>query len=120
MPAHPFRWSHGIGRRVAESVAVPALEGVNGHNAPWPNARALALASARRLGTTGGSDCHDPSGFARAVTVFPAGVDSVAGVLDALARGNTHAEGRSLSFGERVALTFGTVGRRAARGFRPI
>ena len=120
VPAHPFRWSHGVGRRVCERIRVPSIEAVNGHNSPRANERAVALAAARRLAGTGGSDAHDVGGLGRAATEFPDGVESVADVLEALRRGRCRAVGRSLTWGERLGLAIGTAGRRATRGFRPI
>ncbi|MGI0133003.1 MAG: PHP domain-containing protein [Thermoplasmata archaeon] len=118
--AHPFRWAHGAGRRVAEAAAVPAIEAVNGHNGARANALANEVALRRGLGTCGGSDCHDPRRFASAVTEFPEAVRTVAEALDALRQGRCRAAGRSLSSGERVALGFATFARRVARGFHPI
>jgi predicted metal-dependent phosphoesterase TrpH len=118
IPAHPTRRSHGIGRRLAESLKVAALETVNGHNSELANARAAVIAARRTLGETGGSDAHDAAGVGRAYTVFPEGVDRMEDLLEELRRRHTQAAGTSLAFGEMIRVAARTVGLRARRGFR--
>jgi predicted metal-dependent phosphoesterase TrpH len=120
VPAHPARHSHGIGRRLAASLKVPALETLNGHNSELANARASLIAAQRTLGETGGSDAHDAAGVGRGYTVFPEGVESVDELLEELRRRHTSSAGVSLRFGEMARLAARTVARRAVRGFRPI
>lgn len=120
VPSHPFRWSHGIGRRRAERLDVPALETVNGHSSVIANAKAELLAARRGLGATGGSDVHELRDLGRSVTQFPEGTDGVDGVLAALARGRSEATGRSITVPERLRLAVRTSLLRMTRGFRPI
>ncbi|HEV8049802.1 MAG TPA: CehA/McbA family metallohydrolase [Thermoplasmata archaeon] len=120
VPAHPARHAHGIGRRLAERLRVPALETLNGHNSQVANARATLIAAQRSLGETGGSDAHDARGVGRGYTVFPDGVDRVADLLEELRQRRTRAEGVSLRYGEMARLAVRTVAQRAFRGFRSI
>lgn len=118
--AHPLRWSHGVGARLAESAAVDGIEGVNGHNAAVANARAELLAARRQLTVTGGSDAHDASGIGRAFTEFPDDATTVDELVACLKRHRSTADGRSLATSERFRLAIGTGVRRALRGFRAI
>jgi hypothetical protein len=120
IPAHPFRLSHGVGRAATESLQVPAIETVNGHNAPRANRRAAAVAHARKLATTGGSDVHELTDLGRAFTEFPEGTVWVDGVLTALRNGRTTAGGTTLDFAGRVRMQWRTVVLRLRRGLRPI
>ena len=118
--AHPFRLGHGVGRRVAESVRVPAVETVNGHSSFRANSRAEAIAVRRSLGRTGGSDVHELSDVGRAFTEFPPGTATIDDLLEAIRRGRTRPGGRSLQWGERFRLGLRTGMLRLARGLRPI
>lgn len=118
--AHPFRWSHGVGRRTAEQVVVDGIETVNGHSSKVANARALAVAARRHLGTTGGSDAHDTPGIGRAVTEFPEDVSNLDEFLTQLRAGRGVAAGLPLTFAARVRLSVRTSALRLARGLRPI
>jgi len=118
--AHPFRLSHGVGRVVAESARVTAIETVNGHNSPRANRRATAVARARRLATTGGSDVHELEDLGRAFTEFPEGTRGLADVLAALRNGTTTGGGATLDFAGRVRTEWRTVGLRLRRGLRPL
>jgi len=118
--AHPFRLSHGVGRRVAESTPVPALEAMNGHTSEVANAKAGLVAARRHLGATGGSDAHALADLGRAFTEFPSDVQSVDDLLEAIRRGRTLAGGRSLGWPGRLRLSLRTGALRIARGFRPI
>lgn len=118
--SHPFRFSHGVGRSVAESVQGVAVETVNGHNSRGANRKAAALANRRKLAATGGSDVHDPSDLGRAYTEFPDGTMSAEAVLQALREGRTKAGGQSLTLSGRVRYEWRTTVLRLRRGFRPI
>jgi predicted metal-dependent phosphoesterase TrpH len=118
--AHPFRLSHGVGRRVAESVPVSALEAKNGHTSEVANAKAGLVAARRHLGTTGGSDAHALADLGRAFTEFPSDVESVDSVLESIRRGRTVAGGQSLGWPGRVRLSLRTGALLIARGFRRI
>ena len=118
--AHPFRFSHGVGRVVAEGACVTAIETVNGHNSPGANRRAADVAKRRGLGATAGSDAHQPADLGRAFTEFPEGTKTVEAVLEAMRKGSMTATGRSLSVGDRIGYEFRTAILRLRRGFRPI
>ena len=118
--AHPFRWAHGVGRRVADRALADGVEAMNGHNAEIANARAELVAARRNLAATGGSDAHEVRDLGRAFTEFPADVASVDDLLAALRRRSVHGGGTSLSFARRIQLGVRTGLLRAARGFRAI
>jgi predicted metal-dependent phosphoesterase TrpH len=118
--AHPFRRAHGVGRRLAETVAVAALETRNGHNSEVANLRAEGVAAHRSIGMTGGSDAHVPADVGRALTEFDPGAATVEDVLEALRHGRVAATGASLRWGERLRLGLRTGLLLASRGFRPI
>lgn len=118
--AHPLRWAHGVGRRIAEEAPVDGLEAMNGHNGAVPNARAELIGARRRVALTGGSDAHELRGVGRTFTRILGGDVSVDAVLQAIRRGKTEAGGSSLTPAERLRLAGATALRRAARGFRSL
>ncbi len=118
--AHPFRRVHGAGRRLAETVPVPAIETRNGHNSEIANLRAEGVAAHRAVGMTGGSDAHALADVGRAFTEFDPAVATVDDLLDALRRGRVAATGASLRWAERLRLGVRTGLLLASRGFRPI
>jgi len=118
--AHPFRRFHGVGAAVARRVGVPAIETTNGHNGASANRGALAVASERGVGRTGGSDAHRALELGRATTRFASSVASVTEVLEELRAGRAEADGRGVTWTERIPLAFGTATRRLARALRPI
>jgi predicted metal-dependent phosphoesterase TrpH len=118
--AHPFRLSHGVGRRGAESALVSALETKNGHTSEVRNAKAGLVAARRHLGSTGGSDAHTLADLGRAFTEFPGEVATVNEVLEVIRRGRTEAGGESLRWTGRLWLTLRTGALLVRRGFRPI
>jgi predicted metal-dependent phosphoesterase TrpH len=120
VPAHPFRWSHGVGRAVAKSVPVSAIETRNGHNSEIANLRAEKLAAHRNLGATGGSDAHAMKDLGRAYTEFDPAVTSVDELLENLRKRTTSAQGQSLTLSGRLRLGLRTGLLLARRGFRPI
>jgi len=118
--AHPFRLVHGVGGAIARAARIPAAETMNGHNGPRANARAAAVVSARRLGSTGGSDAHDPQELGRTWTVFPEGAARVDDLLEALRHGLTTAAGRSADPVLRFRVALRSFGLRFRRGLRPV
>jgi predicted metal-dependent phosphoesterase TrpH len=120
VPAHPFRRSHGVGRKVAESAPLRAIETRNGHNSEIANLKAEELAARRNLGATGGSDVHSLRDLGRAFTEFDSDVASVDDLLENLRKGTTSAEGKSLTIPGRLRLMARTGALRVSRGFRPI
>jgi predicted metal-dependent phosphoesterase TrpH len=117
---HPFRWAHGVGRRICEEARVHGVEALNGHNGAVANARAELVGARRGLALTGGSDAHDLRGLGRTYTTVPDEAASVEEILQAIRSGHTGAGGTSLRFGERVRLLVRTAALRALRGFRPV
>jgi predicted metal-dependent phosphoesterase TrpH len=118
--AHPFRWTHGVGRGIATRARSDAIEAMNGHNSEIANARAALLAARRHLGETGGSDAHTVPHVGRAFTEFREDHRSLDDLLDEIRRGRTRALGRSLGFGGRFRVTLRTSLLRIGRGFRPV
>jgi predicted metal-dependent phosphoesterase TrpH len=118
--AHPFRWSHGVGRRVAQTAAVRVIEGRNGHNSEVANAKAELLGAQRGLGLTGGSDVHALHELGRAYTTFPLTDGSTDDLLEALRHGQTLPGGRSLPFAARLRVGVLTGAKFVSRGLRPI
>lgn len=118
--AHPFRWIHGVGGRLSEVAGTAGVESRNGRNSELANVRAELLAARRHLGSTGGSDAHEPSNVGRAYTEFPEPVESVDDLLDLLQRGRTVGRGNSLTLPGRLRLLLRNGVLRAQRGFRPV
>jgi predicted metal-dependent phosphoesterase TrpH len=120
VPSHPFRRSHGIGRRVAETVNVAGLETRNGHNSEIDNLRAADVAARRGLAETGGSDAHALVDLGRTYTEFQDPIASVDELLEAVRRKRTVADGKSMPWGGRVRWGLRSALLRAARGFGPV
>jgi predicted metal-dependent phosphoesterase TrpH len=118
--AHPFRWIHGAGRRIAESGPVHGIETLNGRNSEITNAKAGLVAARRHVAETGGSDAHELSSLGRAFTEFPDGPETVEELLELLRRGRCESGGVSLSAIRRFRLLFSNGAKRAGRGFRPV
>lgn len=118
--AHPYRWNHGVGGRVAETAPVRAIECRNGHNSEVANAKAEVVAARRLLGMTGGSDVHVLNELGRAFTQFPDEARTADDLLEALRRGQTLAGGRSLPFAGRLRVAVATGVKFLTRGLRPI
>ena len=118
--AHPFRVPHGVGKRLAQTADVHALEGANGHNGEFANARADLIAAQRRIGSTGGSDAHTPETVGRAYTLFNEEIDGPGALLEQLRRGRCRGSGRSLTGAERFLIPLKSAGLRIGRGFRPV
>ncbi len=120
VPAHPFRRSHGIGRRVVETVPTFALETCNGHNSEIDNLRAEEVAARRNLGATGGSDAHSLRDLGRTYTEMEDEVRTVDDLLESLRRKTTSGAGKSMPLGGRLRNGIRSAFLRAGRGFRPI
>ena len=120
VPAHPFRWSHGIGGSSARRLPLTAIETRNGHNSPWANQAAERLRDERRLAGTGGSDAHRAAELGRCTTTFSRPVRSPSEFVTELSAGRLSPAGEELSASARARLVIGTFARRVARGFRPI
>lgn len=118
--AHPFRWVHGVGRRVASEARVQGIEGRNGKNSELANTKAELLAARRSIASTGGSDAHEPRQVGRAFTEFPGEVTGLDDLLEQIRRGEATAAGSSLSLAGRVRSSVRDGLLRAVRGFRPV
>lgn len=118
--AHPFRWLHGVGRRLATDARVDGIEGRNGKNSELANTRADLLAARRSIASTGGSDAHEPDRVGRAYTEFPGEVTSFDDLLEQIRTGKTTSAGDSLSLAGRVRSSVRDGLLSAVRGFRPV
>ncbi len=118
--AHPFRFTHGVGRQLAGTAAVHALEVRNGHSSTVQNGRAEVVAARRNLPGIGGSDVHELSDLGRAYTEFPAEVGSADDLLDAIRHRRVEPGGHGLFWPGRFRWGLRTGARLVARGFRPI
>lgn len=118
--AHPFRFSHGVGRTVTETARVGAIEVRNGHNSEIANLKAEAVATRRGLGLTGGSDVHELADLGRAFTEFPQEATSTDDLLESIRTAHTVPGGYSLAFSGRVRLGLRAGFLLLRRGFRPI
>ena len=118
--AHPRRWVHGVGKRIASTAPVTSIESLNGHTSAVGNAKAELAAAQRHLGTTGGSDAHELADLGRAYTEFPPEINSVDGLLETILRGHTAGKGSSLRWPGRLRWSLRTSALRAARGLRPV
>jgi predicted metal-dependent phosphoesterase TrpH len=118
--AHPFRWVHGAGRRVAESGRVHGIEVQNGRNSEVANTKAAFVAARRHVAATGGSDAHELRSLGRAYTEFPEAPETVEDLLEALRRGKCEPGGASLSAVGRLRLLLRNGTKRAGRRFRSV
>jgi predicted metal-dependent phosphoesterase TrpH len=118
--AHPFRWMHGVGRRVAQDARVQGIEGRNGKNSELANTQAELLAARRSIASIGGSDAHEPKAVGRAFTEFNEEVTTVDDLLEQIRKDETNSAGSSLSFAGRVRSSVRDGLLRAVRGFRPV
>ena len=105
--AHPYSvlrtW---VNRREIEAAGFDLVEVANAYQFPygWMLERNTRLAEELGLPQTGGSDAHIPMTGGRAYTVLEVDERSDEGVLEALRKGKTRAEGRGISLAERLKL----------------
>ena len=105
--AHPYSvlrtW---VNRREIEAAGFDLVEVANAYQFPygWMLERNIRLAEELGLPQTGGSDAHIPRTVGRAYTVLEVDERSEEGVLEALRKGKTRAEGRGISLAERLKL----------------
>lgn len=108
--AHPYSvlrtW---VNRREIEAAGFDLVEVANAYQFPygWMLERNTRLAQELGLPQTGGSDAHIPRTVGRAYTVLEVDERSEEGVLEALRKGKTKAEGRGISLAERLKLDKG-------------
>ncbi len=118
--AHPFRFRHGVGRRVADAAPVTAVEVLNGHSSSVANARAELVAARRALAETGGSDVHELSDLGRSYTEFPLEATTEDDLLEAIRRRRVTPGGQSLRLRGRVRGSLRNAALFVGRGFRSI
>lgn len=105
--AHPYSvfraWVNG---REIEEAGFDCVEVANAAQFPygWMLSKNTALARKLGLPETGGSDAHIPRTIGRAYTVLESDTRDREGILRALRRGETSAEGRGISILERLKL----------------
>jgi hypothetical protein len=105
--AHPYStlrtW---VNKREIEAAGFDLVEVANAYQFPygWMLERNTRLAEELGLPQTGGSDAHIPRTVGRAYTVLEVDERSEEGVLEALRKGRTRAEGRGISLAERLKL----------------
>ena len=105
--AHPYSvFRTWVNRREIDVAGFDLVEVANAYQFPygWMLERNTRLARELGLPQTGGSDAHIPRTVGRAYTVLEVEERSVEGVLAALRRGDTEAEGRGISLAERLKL----------------
>ena len=118
--AHPYRFWSGLGEAALSEAAFAAYETSNARTLRGGNERARALALARKVGQTGGSDSHFLDEIGRAVTFVDSGTVRVEDVLELLAAGKTSAEGQSRGASATVRYVTKAVGEWLLRGMRRI
>lgn len=118
--AHPFRFWSGLGPAAVRQASFPAYETCNGRTLRRGNAQARALARARKVGETGGSDSHFLDEVARAATAIDAGVLRLDDVLQTLGQGKTVAQGIDRGAAATVRYVTKCVGQWFLRGMRRI
>jgi len=118
--AHPYRFWYGLGEATTLRIPFAAYETRNSRTLRRGNERARALAKARNVGETGGSDSHFLNEIARAVTAVEGSQLRVEDVLEAVARGRTRVQG--LDRGPVATARYVTkcVGEWLLRGMRRI
>ena len=105
--AHPYSvFRTWVSAREIEDAGFDGVEVANAAQFPygWTLSRNTALARKLELPVTGGSDAHIPRTIGRAYTILEAEARDVEGVLGALRKGETEAEGRGISLAERMKL----------------
>ncbi len=105
--AHPYSvFRSWVSAREIEDAGFDCVEVANAAQFPyrWILDRNTALARKLGLPATGGSDAHIPRTVGRAYTILEAEARNVEGVLGALRKGKTEAEGRGISLAERMKL----------------
>lgn len=118
--AHPYRFWSGLGEAALSEASFPAYETCNGRTLRRGNLRARAMAHARNVGETGGSDSHALEDVARAVTGINAGALRVDDVLQWIAQGRTTAEGNGRGAAGTVRYVSKSVSEWFLRGMRRI
>ena len=118
--AHPYRFWSGLGEEAISGVPFAAYETYNSRTLRRGNVRAQALAHARKVGETGGSDSHFLDEVAKAVTVVDAGTIRADDVVQMLGAGKTSAGGSNREAAGTLRYVSKAVGEWIFRGMRRI
>lgn len=118
--AHPFRFWSGLGGEALGQAKFLAYETSNARTLRHGNVRARERARSAKVGETGGSDSHFLDEVARAVTAFDAGVTTVDGLLDLIARGKTRSQGFDRDAAGTLRYVPKAIGEWIGRGMRRI
>ena len=118
--AHPYRFWSGLGEEFVAEAPFAAYETHNSRTLRGANVRAVALARARQVGETGGSDSHFLDEVGRAITVIEGNELGTDDVLQALGQGRTNAEGIDRGAAATVRYVSKAVGEWIFRGMRRI
>ncbi|MGQ0797554.1 MAG: CehA/McbA family metallohydrolase [Methanobacteriota archaeon] len=118
--AHPYRFWSGLGPVATTSGRFHAYETANARTLRRGNVRAKALARARRVGETGGSDAHFLDEVGLATTSIDAGALDVDGVLQAIAQGRSTVTGRDRGAAATPRYVAKCIGEWLLRGMRRI
>lgn len=105
--AHPYSvFRTWVSAREIEEAGFDCVEVANAAQFPYGMMVKKNEELAERLGLpmTGGSDAHIPRTIGRAYTILEAEAGDIEGVLGALRKGDTEAEGRGISLVERMKL----------------
>ena len=118
--AHPYRFWSGLGEAALSEASFVAYETCNARTLRGGNERARALALARKVGQTGGSDSHFLDEVGQAITTLDSGIVRPEDVVELLDARKTSAEGRSRGASATVRYVTKAVGEWIFRGMRRI
>jgi predicted metal-dependent phosphoesterase TrpH len=118
--AHPYRFWSGLGEAALSETSFVAYETCNARTLRGGNERARALALARKVGQTGGSDSHFLDEVGQAITTLDSGIVRPEDVVELLDARKTSAEGRSRGASATVRYVTKAVGEWLLRGMRRI
>ena len=118
--AHPYRFWSGLGEAALSEASFVAYETCNARTLRGGNKRARALALARKVGQTGGSDSHFLDEVGQAITTLDSGIVRPEDVVELLDARKTSAEGRSRGASATVRYVTKAVGEWIFRGMRRI
>jgi predicted metal-dependent phosphoesterase TrpH len=118
--AHPYRFWSGLGEAALSETSFVAYETCNARTLRGGNERARALALARKVGQTGGSDSHFLDEVGQAITTLDSGIVRPEEVVELLDARKTSAEGRSRGASATVRYVTKAVGEWIFRGMRRI
>jgi predicted metal-dependent phosphoesterase TrpH len=118
--AHPYRFWSGLGEAALSEAPFAAYETDNARTLRRGNERARALAHAKDVGQTGGSDSHFLDEIGRAVTIIDSGTVRPEDVVEIIGARKTWAEGRSRGASATIRYVTKAVGEWLLRGMRRI